>query len=181
MTQAALFALVILIWAVVHLARHSPFVRRRLRLLRASRHRGRPHAREQVGLDLSEDDGDADDKPTWTIKTTVVGLNVSTTTLNELPNRWVDRLSVKQATVLARAYDFGIVWGALAMLATVVILAWEGAGLVVWLIRVTSIPAASSRIVKRVVEETTTNAGGGFAEGIIQPLVGPSYLFFIDR
>ena len=168
-----LFLLFATAWALFHLAKRSPAVRRRVRSL----WRARPSP-PTLGLDLAThlDDLDDDDESRWTVKTTLVGVQISTTVLNELPARLVGQLSDKSTTRLERAYDLGVVWGALGTLATVVILAWEGAGLAVWIIKLMSKSGGGpevGRVVRRSIEETTTATASGpaFGQGIIQPLV----------
>lgn len=163
------------LWVVFQLGKRSPFTRRRLQhLLRRS-------SSSSPNLDLDDDD----DETLWTVKTTLIGIQVSTTTFNEIPSRILGLLGKDQRRWLARGYDLGILWGMVGMLATIGILSWEGVTFGVWLLRVVGNSRsgeAVGKVVKRALEEGTSSGGGGkLSEGIIRPLVGlflPSVLLF---
>lgn len=158
------------LWVAFQLGKRSPFVRRRVRQLR----RSSPSSSPKLDLDLDDEDHD---EPRWTIKTTLVGIQISTTTLNEFPTQLLGLLGKQQRRWLARGYDLGILWGVFGMLATMGILLWEGVTFGTWLVNVTtgsgSIEGAG-KVVKRALEEGTSGGGGGggkLNEGIIRPLV----------
>ncbi|KAL7416903.1 peptidase family M50-domain-containing protein, partial [Mrakia frigida] len=153
------------LWVVFQLGKRSPFTRRRLQhLLRRS-------SSSSPNLDLDDDD----DETLWTVKTTLIGIQVSTTTFNEIPSRILGLLGKDQRRWLARGYDLGILWGMVGMLATIGILSWEGLTFGVWLLRVVGNSRsgeAVGKVVKRALEEGTSSGGGGkLSEGIIRPLI----------
>lgn len=105
----------------------------------------------------------------WTIRTTLIGLQITTTTLNEAPRRILSRLGKGHRKALVSAYDLGIGWGVVGIVVSVGILAWEGGGLIAWLCKVLGRHGQPVRVVKRAV--TMADEASSATEGVIQPLV----------
>lgn len=169
MSADLFLSLLLVLWIAFQLGSRSSFVRRRARLFRL-----RFNLLAFPSSSPSPDENGDDDEPRWSVSTTPIGVQVSTTTLNELPRHLLGLLGKEQRRWLARVYDVGIIWGAVGMASTVGILLWEGATFVIWILRVTGSSGVDEgvvRVARRAMEEGTSGEGGRMGEGIIRPLV----------